>query len=305
MTVDDNPRTEVMIPERPRTLLARHGSRAELREYAARIQRSIPVRLPNGDTRAMTQTEALHLATGAITHGLDPYIGQIYLLVVKDVPMLHVGPAGYHVAASRQLKKEGGGSWHTEFTIISDEAERKGLLVPPAGIAYHCRLYDTRTTLAYVEGIKAATAAGATWEQAIAVFGQKPFTPGLGIYVPKGGKPDEMYPPHSRAKKRAEHDALKRRFGIEFDGASDGDLPGEYTGQMAPDKVYTESTPADNVRPPGDGQPIQGQPSRPVEDDDDEPGPASPDDFTDPAKVAAAIDATQRARRDMRTLSGE
>lgn len=311
MTHDDGvTRTELVVPEarQPQTLLAPYGSRREIMEYADRLMASVPVRLQGGQVRAMTLPEAKKLAEAALAHRLDPHLGQIYLLVDnKGIPSLHVGPSGYELHASRQMKQEGGGSWHSEYVAVTEAQERNELMVPPKGIAYHCRLYDTRTTLAYVEGIKAATAAGATWPEIIAVFGQKPFTPGFGLYVPIGGRPDDMYPPHSRAKKRALHDALKKRFALEFPGISDGDLPEEFTGPYSARMNRAGEAPvqAEPSRPAGQEGAPGGATEAPIDttarDPDQSQAPESPppppDEFEDPAAMAARIEAEQKAKR--------
>lgn len=242
---------QVMVQERGKTLLSRYGSRPEIAELADRIQKVIPVRLNEGQVRRMILAEAQYLAEASLAHGLDPFVGQIYLLVVRDIPTIHIGPAGYEVQATRQLQREGGGNWWPEFERIDDEQARADLLVPRAAIAYRCKLYDSPTIRTWTAAIDTMSRAGAEWREIMSILGSKPFAEGLGFYVPNGGKQDEKYPPHERARKRAFHAALKKRFALEMDGDSDGDLAPDFTGPLRGDMAerIVEQEPAEQ----GDG----------------------------------------------------
>lgn len=280
---------QVIVPENGKTLLERYGSRKELREFADRITRSIPVNLTGGQIRPMKPAEAMHLAEASLAHGLDPFVGQVYMIVDKEgVPKIHIGPAGYEVAATRQLHKEGGGNWWPEYEAINNSDERGELLVPIGAVAYRCKLYDTPSIKTYVEAIKAATAAGASWDEIKATFGSRPYTEGLGFYKPKGGYQDEMYSPHHRARKRALNNALRQRFSLEFHGESDGDLPDEFTGPLLSDRSQVvDQSPAPASTAPAVGQDLPADP---------DPGPAVDNAALD-AEIAAA-DAAKAKSRD-------
>lgn len=213
------------------TLLSHAGSRAEIREYAYRLKTSLTV-IDNYKRRPMTEAEAMMLAQAALGNGLDPFTGEVQILVTeKGGAGLYYSPEGYLRKGIEQLQKEGGGNCWPEFRAIVDDQERKDLLVPQGAVAFECRLHDTPTVRTWIAGIEAMTKAGAQWSDIRAIMGERPYTSAIGWYIPGNAKADAMMPPTERAKKRAFKMALKRRFALAInDDESDGDLPEEFTG---------------------------------------------------------------------------
>ena len=200
--MNDTTNTQLQ-PVQASTKLAAFGSRDSVRELADRIRLGVP------GGRKLEQNEALVLAQIAIAHSLDPFTGEIWYIPGTG-PM--VGIKGLRKTAQKEARKNGGTYW-TEFRRITDPDELDSLNIPAGALAFECRLLDSQTIRAYAETVKALREAGFSHDESTALAGIRPSTIGYGYL--KSGEPTKM-PPVQCATKRAEADAIKRRFHIPF-----------------------------------------------------------------------------------------
>jgi hypothetical protein len=183
--------------------------REDVRELAERLQSMIP------GGQKLTQVEALTLAQAAVAHGLDPFNGELWFLKDKHgKPMgLMAGIKGHRRSAHRQMREEGGGNYWPEFEGPMSVDEKAALGIPKDALAYRCKIRDTQTVNAYVNEIERLMATGLPWEVVESIVGKKPFTEGIGYAQPSERSKMTLV---QRAQKRAEADALKRRFDLPF-----------------------------------------------------------------------------------------
>lgn len=296
--MDDSHEIEQSIVVTPsQTLLSQWGSRVELREMSDRLRRTYRVTLKGGDSRQMTPTESDMLATVVLAYGLNPLVGEVYLMLDKQGhPKIVTGYTAYEKAGNAQMQQAGGGTLDPKFEPISDPDERAALLIPAGAVAIRCKLYDTITKREYVEMAKGLASAGAKWDDIERIIGGQPYTEGIGIYLPNNNTryQDEQWSPALRARKRAYNAALKARFNLNFTGASDGDLPEEFKGRL----LQEPTTPNDaSATAPASGVVIDQQPPAPepppVADPFDNPG--QPRETVTPIEAAAAESARARA----------
>lgn len=168
------------------------------------LARRLRMMLPGG--ARLNPTEALTLAQAAVAHGLDPFNGEIWFLPGRG---LMIGIKGLRKAARAQIR----GNYWLELTPITDEAERARLEIPEGALAVRCVLRDSETLRAYSAAWGELAAAGVPAERIPDLLGERPFTPGLGIF--RRGEASKMDPAQVAAK-RAEADAIKRRFSLPF-----------------------------------------------------------------------------------------
>jgi hypothetical protein len=201
----------------------------EIAQYAERIRAVLP-----GGNR-LQPGEAMALAQVALAHGLDPFNGEVWFLKDKSGNPIGVmaGIKGHRRAAHRQLDRESGNFW-CEFDQLTPE-EKKALTIPDNALAFRCRLYDTIILRQHIEMIERLCDKNVPWESVKGIVGERPVTLGYGFFVP--GEPTRMKPA-ACGMKRAEADALKRRFDLPFGSAvgaaqdadaSDEATEGEYT----------------------------------------------------------------------------
>jgi len=188
----------------------------------------------------LTPIEAQSLAQVALLHRLDPFNGEVWYLKDKNGnPIgLMAGSKGHRRAAHRQLDSEGGGNFWCEFDQLSPE-EKKALAMPADALAFRCRLYDSIALRLYTEQVERLCKAGVPWESVKVMVGDRPVTVGYGFCTL--GEPTRMKPA-ACGMKRAEADALKRRFDLPFGSAvgaaqdADADtVEGEYTTTPEPE----------------------------------------------------------------------
>src|SRR3990167_6076764 len=179
--------------------LANYGSRAEVLEFVGRLR----TMLPGGDKLSDGQIEAL--AQASLATGLDPLNGEIWM---TDKGLM-IGVKGLRRKGHEQIK----GNYWTEFRPIIAAAERELLQITEGALAFEARLFDSENLRTYVETCERLMKAGLPWEDIKVLIGNRPYMVGLGIF--KKGEPSRM-PPAQCAQKRAEADALKRRFDIGF-----------------------------------------------------------------------------------------
>ena len=187
------------------------ANREDVRELSERLQ----AMMPGGNK--LTQVEALTLAQAAVAHGLDPLNGELWYL--KDRagrPIgLMAGIKGHRRAAHLQMKQEGGGNYWPEFEELTID-EKPPLGIPPNALAFRCKVRDTQTLNEYVSQIERLSGAGLPWEIVSDIVGARPYTEGIGYAMPD--EPSRMTRVQL-AMKRAEADALKRRFDLPFGSA--------------------------------------------------------------------------------------
>lgn len=188
--------------------IAPWADRGDVRELAERLQKMMP------GAKALTPPEALSLAQASLAHGLDPFNGELWWIPGSG---LMAGIKGLRRGAHRELEKEGGGNYWPEYEQL-DVDEKTALGIPPDALAFRCKIRDTQTVNHYVSEIERLLAAKVPWEVVEQIVGSRPYTEGVG-YAEKRERSKMTLV--QRAMKRAEADALKRRFDLPF-GASVG-----------------------------------------------------------------------------------
>ena len=195
----------IVVTERPSALSA-WADRGDVRELAERLQMMMP------GAQALSEVQALTLAQAAVAHGMDPFNGELWYIPGSG---LMAGIKGHRRAAHEQMAREGGGNYWPEFERLDvDECTRLG--IPDDALAYRCKIRDTRTINHYTDQIKDLMAAGLPWEAVETIVGFRPYTEGVGYALKTERSKMTLV---QRAMKRAEADALKRRFDLPFGAA--------------------------------------------------------------------------------------
>jgi len=224
------------------TAIQQWGDSTELNELKGRL---LQVTMPGGTK--LSPIEAVTLATVALQHGLNPINGEIwYLKNTKGNAMgVMVGIKGLRRKAHEQLALEANGAtanYWPEFEMLTQE-EKSILGIPLRALAYRCKIRDTLTTNGYTDEIKTLLEAGVPWDAVEHIVGVKPYTEGIGYGLPEKPDPEcslcngsgklpkqqgDRYARNcscyerskmtlvARAQKRAEAEALKRRFDLPF-----------------------------------------------------------------------------------------
>ena len=218
------------------------ADRGDVRELMQRLKQMMP------GGQKLTDGEAASLAQAAIIHGLDPLNGELWWIPGSG---LMAGIKGHRRAAHNQLEQEGGGNYWPEFERL-DVDEQAALGIPPDALAFRCILRDTRTVNHYTEQIERLMKAIGDWDIVEGIVGKRPYTSGVGYAMPTTPDPTcttckgsgwyrdnnnknrrcDCYESSKMtqvqlAQKRAEADALKRRFDLQFGigVGSGGDAP--------------------------------------------------------------------------------
>ena len=181
------------------TDLALYGNRSDVREFAERLRVTLPgaSKLSGGEVTALAQL--------SVAHNLDPFNGEAWMIPGSG---LMVGIKGLRKAAQRQAQAEGGSFW-TEITRVEPETYS----APKNAVVYECILRDSVTTHAWAKSINAITTAGIPYKEAIEMLGKAPQKLGIGIATPEERSKMDI---HQRARKRAEADAIKQRYQVDF-----------------------------------------------------------------------------------------
>ena len=185
-------------------------------EYSIEIRRmaqDIKDLLPNGNK--LQDFEALALAHSAQALRLNPFTGEIWFIPGHG---LMAGIKGHRRTAHEQIERAGGAasSYWPEFDLMTPD-QKKQYLIPDNALGFICRLYDTVTLRTYSETVERLFKAGAPWADIKHIIGDRPYTIGIGFY--QSGEQTRMKP-HQCGMKRAEADALKRRFDLPFEGGA-------------------------------------------------------------------------------------
>jgi len=181
------------------TNLLGFGRREEIRDLAERLQATMP------GGRKLSGGEATSLAQLSMAHGLDPFNGEAWLIPGSG---LMVGIKGLRKTARRMADQEDGIFW-TDFQRV----EPKKYDVPEGSVVYECHLRDTRTVQAWSTSISAMTTAAVPYAEAIKALGPSPVVIGVGVASPDERSKMDI---NQRARKRAEADAIKQRYDVDF-----------------------------------------------------------------------------------------
>lgn len=186
--------------------IVNYGSRDLVKELGERLRKMMP------GTASLTENEALTVAQIAIAHDLDPFNGEVWGIKGDDKWYgVMVGIKGLRKSANREAGRLNFSYW-TEFIQV-DPSE---VGASKEAIVYKCIIRDTQAMQAYGKSINILTTSGIPYTQALEMVGKAPMTVGIGIATP--GERSKMAI-HPRARKRAEADALKQRFDLQFQGA--------------------------------------------------------------------------------------
>lgn len=180
--------------------LTAYGTRDDVREMVARLRTMTP-----GGNR-MSDGELAALAQGAIAHGLDPLNGEVWIIPNRG---LMIGVKGLRKKAREQVK----GNFWIDFREITNAEERTRYGIPQGALAFEARLFDSENILTYTNIAEKMLKAGIPWASVEGMIGTKPYTSGIGVL--KAGENTKMERVQC-AMKRAEADALKRRFDVPF-----------------------------------------------------------------------------------------
>lgn len=199
---------ETVVTQNERAL-AQYGNTADIKLLAERIKYMMP------GNKKYTDSDALMLAQLSLAHGLNPFNGETWLIIDNSGRSLGalIGIKGLRKQAKRQSNYWGVGK-NGGFRRILLEEELAEYGATPDDVCCVYTICDDHTQGKWIEGLKELRAAGFDQDDAHAMMGEMPTTYGVGIY--KKGERTKMKPIQA-AMFRAEKDALKRRFDVQFD----------------------------------------------------------------------------------------
>jgi len=168
------------------------------------VNKRIETMLPGGSKLGINERYAL--AQIAVAHGLDPFNGEVWYIPGRG-PM--IGIKGLRKKAREQVQ----GNFWIDFREITDPDERKRYSIDNGALAFEARLFDSENVRTYCDMIAVMTKSGIPWSDVKVMIGEKPYTSGVGVLRPTEQTKMERV---QCAMKRAEADALKRRFDVPF-----------------------------------------------------------------------------------------
>ena len=189
--------------------LSNFGGRDEVKELAERIKSMLP-----GGTK-YTNEEALTLAQISVAHDLDPFNGECWLIKSEKSGKVYgalIGIKGQRKHAKRQANYWGFGP-DGGFTRILDPKKLEDYGATTEDIVYEYRIMDEVTSEGWTRAVRGYKEVGIPMEMAMEMAGNPPVTLGVGVF--KQGEQTKMKP-NQCAMFRAEKDALKRRFDVQF-----------------------------------------------------------------------------------------
>jgi len=223
-----------------KSALAQFASKDEIKALATRAQSTLM--LPNG--RQMTMGQSLALAQIALAHGLDPWNGEVWYIPSQTGGSVMVGIKGLRKAAKAEAKKDDSTFWGNHTRV-----DPKKYGEPETSVVYEYDLRDTASTKAWAQSITACVDAGIPYNDVKQMLGDAPRAIGVGIATPDEKSRMSI---HQRARKRAEADALKQRYGVELIGAhfteEDEIIEADFTNEEWPE---IETTQVENEPEPG------------------------------------------------------
>ena len=193
--------------------LQQYGTRNQIRELGERLRKLMP------GSQRFTEEEALSVAQIAIAHDLNPFNGEVWGLKGDNNKWygVMVGIKALRKKAREQAKNEGGDFW-----ISYHRADPDAYNQPEDVVVYEAHLRDSVSfgawSKSYIEILKAIKDQPDEIKKPLLdALGEPPIVYGIGIAKPSEHSKMEI---HTRAKKRAEADAIKQRYDISFKGVS-------------------------------------------------------------------------------------
>src|SRR3972149_7643407 len=174
------------------------------KQQLKQVDDRIKAMLPGGSK--LQPGERFALAQIAVAHGLDPFNGEVWYIPNRG-PM--IGIKGLRKKARDQVQ----GNFWIDFREIVDADERRRYGIEVGALAFEARLFDTENVMTYCGMIERMTKAGIPWDAVKVMLGDKPYTSGIGVLRQSEQTKMERV---QCAMKRAEADALKRRFDVPF-----------------------------------------------------------------------------------------
>jgi len=198
------------------------------------VNKRILTMLPGG--AKLQDNERYALAQIAVAHGLDPFNGEVWYIPNRG-PM--IGIKGLRKKAREQVQ----GNFWIDFREITDADERKRYGIEAGALAFEARLFDSENVRTYCDMIGAMTKSGIPWSDVKVMIGEKPYTSGIGVLRPTEQTKMERV---QCAMKRAEADALKRRFDVPFGmGVEADNEPDSASGDWVIEGTVVDSQDAD------------------------------------------------------------
>jgi hypothetical protein len=209
--------------------LEEYGNREEIKELGFRLQQMMP------GAQRFNQSEALAVAQIAVAHDLNPFNGEVWGIKGNGKWYgVMVGIKGLRKEARRQVRDEGGSYW-TDYKRVDPKEYGE----PESSIVYECDLRDS-VTLTKWKSIVHELSDVMDYEQAVKSAGPAPVYTGVGIV--EANERSKMHK-HALAKKRAEADAIKKRFDVEFKGARYDARYVDAEGPMIVNGEYKDASP--------------------------------------------------------------
>lgn len=198
------------------------------------VKKRIAVMLPGGSK--LNDNEQYALAQLALMHALDPFNGEIWYIPGRG-PM--IGIKGLRKKAHEQVQ----GNYWIDFREIVDAESRKRYGIDAGAIAFEARIFDSENVRTYCDMIATMTKSGIPWNDVKVIIGDKPYTSGIGVLRPTEQTKMERV---QCAMKRAEADALKRRFDVPFGmGVESDNEPDAASGDWVIEGTVVDTQDAD------------------------------------------------------------
>lgn len=205
------------------------GTREVVNEMAYRLLKTIPA-----GGKGYTMAQALTVAQLAVMMRLNPFNGEVYLMTDREsgeTKGAGIGIKGLRQCARRELRKAGPLEF---FRLTFRELDPKDQGLGPDWLASECTLYDSVSERAWWERVFSIHKSFPEMKLADiqAMLGPAPAWIGTGFYR-KSPNVDGLawsMKPIQRVQKRAEADAIKKRFGVDlpFDDEIDDIEGGAY-----------------------------------------------------------------------------
>jgi hypothetical protein len=215
------------------TRLSTFGGRDEIKELGFRLQKMMP------SAQSFTADEALAVAQIAHAHALDPFNGEVWGIKRQDTGQWYgvmVGIKGLRKCAHRAAAEENSSYW-LDF-VPADP--KKYQATQEGAIVYECHLRDAANMQAYGQAVHSLTDSGIPYKEALEMVGPAPVVVGIGIAWPAERSKMGL---HQRAKKRAEADALKTRYDVDFGSGV------KFTVEDQEDVINTEAQDIPEITP--------------------------------------------------------
>jgi len=238
--------TNAVPATRPEVVLSTYGNRIEIKTLADRIRLMIPGgnKLTNGELEALAQA--------SLVTQCNPFIGEIWYIPTKGVM---IGIRGARRHGNEQIAEAGGKDAYWVPDLQPCTAEEAGAKdVKDVSAAYRCVITDSVSTSLFqkmfIETVNSLRASGSTDPvgDAREILGKKPQWVGYGFSTVSEKSTMNK---QALAMKRAEADALKRKFDIPFGAeVAEGDTAAEVGASGWIDGGVTTPVEVDAAFPP-------------------------------------------------------